>query len=83
MIAPPLRPRASSRGDIRYDPGKHDEVLAVSAPAAVLVGFEGKLDGPLASFARSRRYRRVVLPWLHDRYGSGTLYLAPSASISS
>lgn len=60
-----------------------DELLAASPPAAVLVGFEGKLDGPLASFARSRRYRRVVLPWLHDRYGSGTLYLAPSASISS
>ncbi|MGK6321617.1 hypothetical protein ACMGDM_00880 [Sphingomonas sp. DT-51] len=60
-----------------------DALLAASPPAAVLVGFEGKLDDPLASFARSRNYRAVVLPWLRDRYGSGTLYLAPTASISS
>jgi len=50
-------------------------VMAAHPPDGILVGYEGPLDAPFAEYARTNRYREVLLPELRDRYGVGRLFL--------
>lgn len=66
-------------GDRRYyrlvSPTTLAPVLDAMPPAAILVGMEGALDDPFVAYAKRHGYRRIAEPLLHDRYGSGILYL--------
>lgn len=55
-------------------------LLERTPPAAILVGFEGALDGPFVDFALDHGYTGMALPALSDRYGTGMLYLRPATA---
>lgn len=58
-------------------PSKIAAFLENDPPAAMLLGFEPELEAPMAEFARSKGYQRVVGLTVRDRYGDGYLLLRP------
>ncbi|MFC0341762.1 hypothetical protein [Paracoccus niistensis] len=44
-------------------------------PVAILTGFDPALEAPLEDYARAHGYRPRAIPEIHDRYGTGTLWL--------
>ncbi|MFC3168801.1 hypothetical protein [Paracoccus fontiphilus] len=52
-------------------------VLQADMPAAILTGFDEKLEAPLVQFAQANGYRRTELTELSDRYGTGVLFTRP------
>ncbi len=56
-------------------PTKVGALFTNDPPAAILVGFEPKLEEPMVQFAVENDYQRVEDFKLKDRYGEGVLYL--------
>jgi hypothetical protein len=61
-------------------PSEVGAFLMADPPAAILVGFEPKLEAPLIKFAEQNGYRRIDNLDITDRYGKAVLYLRPSAT---
>lgn len=61
-------------------PSNIADIFEKNLPAAILVGFEGALDAPLADYAETHGYTLLERAFGKDRYGTGRLYLAPSAA---
>lgn len=52
-------------------------ILQADMPAAILTGFDSKLEAPLVQFAQANGYRRTELTEISDRYGTGVLFIRP------
>ncbi len=52
-----------------------EAMLATDPPAAVLVGFDSKLDEPFVHYAEANNYMRMQNFSFQDRYGTAILYV--------
>jgi len=64
-------------------PAEVGQLFASDPPAAILVGFDEKLEAPLVTFAEANGYRKVDSLDITDRYGSAILYIRPSATVGN
>jgi hypothetical protein len=56
-------------------PGEVRDFFKADPPAAILVGFDPKLEEPMVKFAEENGYRRIDDLGISDRYGVGILYV--------
>jgi hypothetical protein len=56
-------------------PGEVRDFFKADPPAAILVGFDSKLEEPMVNFAVKNGYRRIDNLGISDRYGVGILYV--------
>lgn len=75
VISPELRASYVMAG-----PGDLARLFAARPPAAILTGFDPVLEAPLEDYARGHGYRPRPVPEIHDRYGTGTLWLPAGAT---
>jgi hypothetical protein len=59
-------------------PSTVEALFKADPPAALLVGFDQRLEEPMIRFAEANNYRRVPEFSFKDRYGTATLYIKPT-----
>ncbi|NJM29160.1 MAG: hypothetical protein HC855_02655 [Rhizobiales bacterium] len=64
-------------------PAEIAQLFGNDRPAAILVGFEPKLEQPLVTFAEANGYRKVDSLDIKDRYGTAVLYIRPADAIGN
>lgn len=61
-------------------PAEIGQLFSADPPAAILVGFDAKLEEPLVNYAMQNGYRKIDNMDIADRYGTAVLYIRPGAA---